>query len=133
MIPYQNTNMKEPKHTNGRWKAERSQDAGGYFEWFVRRDGDTTAIASDITDPETGQPSEANAALVAAAPELLEALIAQERADWARRNYEGISDPLHPDKEALNLEMIKTMSHAATLRKEAIAKAKPQIPTITSL
>jgi hypothetical protein len=74
LIPYQNTNMKEPKHTNGRWEAERSQDAGGYFEWFVRRDGDAVAIASDITDPETGQPSEANAVLLAAAPELLDAL-----------------------------------------------------------
>ena len=69
---------------------------------------------------------EANAHLIAAAPDMLEALIAQERADWARRNYESIScDPLHPDRKALSLEMIQTMSYAATLRKEAIAKAKP--------
>ena len=62
-----------PKHTYGDWQAERGE-SGGYVEWFVRRDGDAVAIASDITDPETGQPSEANAVLMAAAPKLLEAL-----------------------------------------------------------
>ena len=42
-------------------------------EYFVRRDGDSMAIANDITDPETELPSESNARLIAAAPELLEA------------------------------------------------------------
>lgn len=44
-------------------------------EYFVRVDGDDIAIASIVLDPATGQPSEANARLIAAAPELLEALI----------------------------------------------------------
>jgi len=42
-------------------------------EWFVRVDGDDIAIASDIRD-RNGNHSEANARLIAAAPELLEAL-----------------------------------------------------------
>lgn len=59
--------------TTGEWQAERGE-SGGYVEWFVRRDGDSRAIASDILDPETGEPSEDNTRLIAAAPELLEAL-----------------------------------------------------------
>jgi len=35
---------------------------------------DDVAIAADIVDPETGKPSEANACLIAAAPELLHEL-----------------------------------------------------------
>jgi hypothetical protein len=84
----------KPKHTEGDWQAERSRDAGGYVEWFVWRYGDATAIASDITDPETGQPSEANAVLMAAAPRLLEALqnvIARiEEANWGTDRFSGI-------------------------------------------
>jgi hypothetical protein len=44
------------------------------IEYFVRRYGDDVAIAADIVNPDTGTPSEANARLIAAAPELLEAL-----------------------------------------------------------
>jgi hypothetical protein len=63
----------QPKHTGGDWQAERGE-SGGYIEWFVRRDGDSRAIARDILDPETGLPSEANANLIAAAKDLMEAL-----------------------------------------------------------
>lgn len=63
----------QPKHTPGDWIAIRAGGIG-YFEWFARIDGKARAIASDITDPVTGLPSEANARLIAAAPDLLEAL-----------------------------------------------------------
>jgi hypothetical protein len=46
-------------------------------EYFVRREDDDTAIASDIVNPDTGGTDEvarANAQLMAAAPDLLEAL-----------------------------------------------------------
>ena len=66
------------KYTTGRW----IHNAAGYGrgndfvldECFVARDGDDVAICADIIDPETGDPSEANARLIAAAPDLLEAL-----------------------------------------------------------
>lgn len=43
-------------------------------ELYVARDGDNMSIAADISDPDTGEFSIANARLIAAAPELLEAL-----------------------------------------------------------
>jgi hypothetical protein len=63
----------QPKHTPGPWFAKRAGD-GRYFEWYVGRDGGNCSIAEDITDPVTRDPSEANAHLIAAAPDLLEAL-----------------------------------------------------------
>ena len=63
----------QPKHTPGPWLAKRAE-GGGYFEWYVGRDGENCSIAEDITDPVTRDPSEANARLIAAAPELLGAL-----------------------------------------------------------
>ena len=63
----------QPKHTPGPWLAKRAE-GGGYFEWYVGRDGENRSIAEDIADPVTRDPSEANAHLIAAAPDLLEAL-----------------------------------------------------------
>ena len=63
----------QPKHTPGDWLAKRAE-GGGYVEWHIGRDGEARAIASDITDPVTGLPSKANAHLIAAAPDLLEAV-----------------------------------------------------------
>jgi hypothetical protein len=99
----------KPKHTYGDWQAERGE-SGGYAEWFIRRDGDAVAIASDITDPETGQPSEANAQLIAAAPELLEELEAIANTDLT-----GADD-------ACARFMLIALQHKA---RAAIAKAKP--------
>lgn len=66
------------KHTPGKWQVETavtSRDGKTCItEYFVRRDGDGMAIANDITDPETETMSEANARLIAASPDLLEAL-----------------------------------------------------------
>ena len=66
-------------HTPAPWviASGGSKSLGGQYvltEWFVRRPNDDMAIAADIIDPETGEPSETNARLIAAAPELLAAL-----------------------------------------------------------
>lgn len=68
-----------PAHTPGPWEmAEAGSWAGGKrtsMEYFVRRPGDDVAIASEIIDPANDDaPSEANARLIAAAPELYEEL-----------------------------------------------------------
>lgn len=57
----------QPKHTPGPWLADVATDENECVELFVRRDGDAVAIAGDIS-------SRANARLIAAAPDLLEAL-----------------------------------------------------------
>ncbi len=66
------------QHTPGPWEhAEAGSWRNGKrisTEYFVRRPEDNVSIAADIIDPETSEPSEANAQLIAAAPELLEAL-----------------------------------------------------------
>lgn len=63
-------------HTPGPWQAECASVNGRVVEWFVRRDGDDVSIACDICDPTTESHtiSEANARLIAAAPELLACL-----------------------------------------------------------
>jgi len=68
-----------PAHTPGPWEmAEAGSWKDGKrtsTEYFVRRPGDDVAIASEIIDPANDDaPSEANARLIAAAPDLLEAL-----------------------------------------------------------
>ena len=114
----------QPKHTPGPWSAKRAE-GGGYVEWHVGRDGEARAIASDITDPVTGLPSKANAHLIAAAPDLLEAARLQERHEWAKRNLESIgADPLNPERLALVMEVERTGHAASMAGKSAIAKAE---------
>ena len=66
------------KHTEGPWQVETGGygTEKGFFpdELFVTIDGANMAICSDIIDPETGELSIENARLIAAAPDLLEAL-----------------------------------------------------------
>lgn len=66
-------------HTPGPWESAHGGvgDAGGFriTEQFVMRPCDDVSIAADIVDPETGEPSLANARLIAAAPDLLAALV----------------------------------------------------------
>jgi hypothetical protein len=66
------------KHTPGPWYHDFASGMKNgnpqVVEYFVRRDGDNVSIAADIVDPEKCVPSEANARLIAAAPDLLEAL-----------------------------------------------------------
>jgi hypothetical protein len=64
------------QHTPGPWEiAEAGSWKDGKrtsTEYFVRRPGDDVAIASEIIDPANNdEPSEANARLIAAAPDLL--------------------------------------------------------------
>jgi hypothetical protein len=69
--------LKTMKHTPGIWQVETACSVTNGItsvgEYFVRRDGDSFAIANDITDPDTGAPDESNARLIAAAPDLLAA------------------------------------------------------------
>ncbi|WP_462052465.1 hypothetical protein ACSYS7_001747 [Stenotrophomonas maltophilia] len=68
------------KHTPGPWEVSHGGHGSphGFVidEYYVlnRTVADDVAIAADIVDPATQMPSEANARLIAAAPELLEAL-----------------------------------------------------------
>jgi hypothetical protein len=68
------------KHTPGPWGVSHGGHGSphGFVidEYYVlnRTLADDVAIAADIVDPATQMPSEANARLIAAAPELLEAL-----------------------------------------------------------
>ena len=59
----------ETKFTPGPWQAEIATMHGKVIEYFVRVDGDEIAIASAICDRD-GQPNQANARLIAAAPDL---------------------------------------------------------------
>lgn len=67
------------KHTPAPWEVSHAGHGGpsGFVldEYFVlnRAVADDVAIAAEIIDPATQMPSEANARLIAAAPELLEA------------------------------------------------------------
>ena len=83
-------------HTPGKWQVETaatSRDGKTVVtEYFVRRDGDSMAIANDITDPETETMSEANARLIAAAPDMLHAL-------RCIANMETWADGLASDKD----------------------------------
>lgn len=73
--------MNAAKHTPAPWQVSHGghgSPAGFVIdEYFVlsRSVADDVAIAADIVDPATGIPSEANARLIAAAPELLDALV----------------------------------------------------------
>lgn len=70
--------------TPGEWeKAAASSYLNGkpkLDEWFVRRVEDDVSIAADVIDPDTSQPSEANAAFIAAAPTDIRALLTRARA-----------------------------------------------------
>lgn len=106
------------EHQN--WQVEtatssRSED----IEYFIRRDGDSVAVASDIINPETEQPSKEIADLLCAAPELLEALEAMvKRIEY----YSAI-----PESERPTIEQWEYTEGSTEMDKAraAIAKAKP--------
>ncbi|KAB7765370.1 hypothetical protein [Xanthomonas sp. LMG 12461] len=73
--------MSETKWTPGPWLVNTAGVGSSYggievTEFYVYNPKvvKNVAIAADIVDPKTGQPSEANARLISAAPELYEAL-----------------------------------------------------------
>ena len=112
----------QPKHTPGPWFAKRAGD-GGYFEWYVGRDGENCPIAEDIADPMTRDPSEANAHLIAAAPELLEALKA-----LTTNPHVNIGDLVYrvreSEGEGWDGPQVKAWSDAVQAATAAIAKAE---------
>lgn len=79
------------KHTPGLWYHDfasgMKNGSPQVVEYFVRLDGDNVSIAADIVDPEKCVPSEANARLIAAAPELLEALEVIVATEHERHGY----------------------------------------------
>lgn len=81
------------QHTPGPWvvcSGGSNLRTGKYEidEYFVCRGDYDSAIAADIIDPMTGKPSAANARLIAAAPELLDAL-----EDMAAQHLCGCNHP----------------------------------------
>lgn len=70
------------KYTPGPWHINTAGSGDGkgnivideIYVYAPESGADDVAVAADIADPLTGKPSEANARLIAAAPELLEAL-----------------------------------------------------------
>ncbi|HYQ54211.1 MAG TPA: hypothetical protein VES70_27695 [Pseudomonas sp.] len=68
--------MSAPKHTPAPWEVSHGGHGSpsGFVidEYYVlsRSAADDVAIAAEIVDPATGMPSEANARLIAAAPDL---------------------------------------------------------------
>ena len=113
----------QPKHTTGPWSADKATYHNGYVEHFVARDGDAVAIAGDVTDPETRQPSEANAQLIAAAPELLEALKA-----LTTNPHINLGDLVYKvrdsEGEGWDGPQVKAWSDAVQAAEAAIAKAE---------
>lgn len=68
--------------TPGPWGYETASmgplDSMLVVEHFVRRDGDDISIAANIVDPQSGSPSEANAAYIAAcSPDRIERVLAE--------------------------------------------------------
>lgn len=67
----------KPEYQN--WQVETATSSrSDEIEYFIRRDGDSAAVASDIINPETEQPSKEIADMLCAAPDLLAALKAIE-------------------------------------------------------
>ena len=89
--------MTAAKHTTAPWEVCHGGHGGpsGFVidEYYVLNRGvaDDVAIASDIIDPATQEPSEANARLIAAAPELLAALKMAE--SFYRHNVVKADEP----------------------------------------
>ena len=117
------------KHTPGKWQVETaatSRDGKTVItEYFVRRDGDSMAIANDITDPETETMSEANARLIAAAPTMLEALRGVIKAWGGHMSDDGCGcadcEYLRPVEAAIREASGQTASR--------LASADPETPT----
>lgn len=70
----------EHKHTPGEWRVNTAGTGKNgvividEIYVYAPGDNDDVAIASDIIDPATSEPSIANARLISAAPDLLETL-----------------------------------------------------------
>lgn len=114
------------QHTPGPWEfAEASSWNKGErtsLEYFVRLPGDDIAIASDVIDPKTQEPSEANARLIATAPELLALLegclpTLDDERERAKLNYKESGDLRY-------LDVASAFGRQSDAARAIIAKAK---------
>lgn len=93
--------MSACKHTPAPWEVSHAGHGSSsglvIDEYFVlnRSAKDDVAIAGDIIDPATGMPSEANARLIAAAPELF-AIVATFDAYMGQAGEEPEQDSNNP-------------------------------------
>ena len=116
--------MNEAKRTPAPFVVECCYDGSRTICQMRSADKLICVNATEGASPAGYEAAEANADLFAAAPEMLAALEAEERHQWAVRNLEAISDPLDDMIPALRAEVERTRSEANELRREAIAKAK---------
>ena len=78
--------MEQQKHTPGPWKAEWHRK---YKQWNVfPESGKAVVSVTDLCGEYSKEETEANARLIAAAPDLLEALMTEQKAlELAHTNY----------------------------------------------
>ena len=114
--------MTQAKHTPGPWFTNTAGSAkrGEPFKIteiyvYAPYTQDDTAICADVIDPVTQEPSEANARLIAASPELLDALTRLANAAFARDTTMGDQCSLFAAQAELR--------DATKVAREAIAKA----------
>lgn len=102
----QTETKEEAKFTAGPWEAVRDTNGTGSREWAVRPTGTSLGIAIWLT--------EADARLMAAAPDLLEALQAIHRGfmdgsiKWAKARQSD-SDPYHPANTLMSAALDKAL------------------------
>ena len=97
-------------HTPGPWRVKKSYTIEGYREFCIMRRSETLATSHNLGEDRDIE-FEANAHLIAAAPDLLEALevvAAMDNKDWG------------------NVEWIMSMEAVVEQAKTAIAKARGQ-------
>ena len=109
-------------HTKGPWEAS---DRGDYDDF----DGDSRVVLGDdirvaVVHDRGTQEAEANARLIAAAPDMLEALEAMEVAYEAENNEAEFFKDYDEDPFLRAHEMERYQNHAKHLARAAIAKAK---------
>lgn len=122
------------KHTPGPWFQSHRKSVYGWYQTEVyTADGEVVATVAwyprTLNDKSTTTDREANARLIAAAPELLEAC--QTIAEWLRREDEGFPDAAERRKTSEGeaewhewwVETLRLCSLAQTQALAAITKA----------
>lgn len=107
--------MSAAKHTPGPWAVNHAGDHTGITEVFVYAPNcgvDDVSVAADIVDPVTSMPSEANARLIASAPDLLEALEAIEYALRMNFSPATILDEGSPIREGIRAAIARATGTA---------------------
>lgn len=90
----------ETKHTKGEWEVSTQGKNGIFILAKNPTDMGKDAVCRIYTENSHKHSSEANAKLIAAAPELLEALV--ELLNSTYPNYKSIDDSKHPANLSLN-------------------------------